>query len=82
MTILVTGGAGYIGSHVCVELMRAGHPVVIFDNFCNSHREAVSRIREITGVLPPVIDGDIRDRELLATRWRRIDAARSFIWRG
>jgi UDP-glucose 4-epimerase len=66
MTILVTGGAGYIGSHVCVELMRAGHPVVIFDNFCNSHREAVSRIRDITGVLPQIIDGDIRDRELLA----------------
>ncbi|THD70061.1 MAG: UDP-glucose 4-epimerase GalE [Bradyrhizobium sp.] len=67
MTIMVTGGAGYIGSHVCVELMRAGHSIVIFDNFCNSHREAVNRIGVIAGVSPTVIDGDVRDRGLLAS---------------
>ena len=47
MTIMVTGGAGYIGSHTCVELMRAGHSVVVFDNFCNSQVEAVKRIERI-----------------------------------
>jgi len=49
MTIMITGGAGYIGSHVCVELLRAGHSIVILDNFCNSHREVVNRIGHIAG---------------------------------
>ena len=62
---MVTGGAGYIGSHICVELMRAGNSVVIFDNFCNSHREVVNRIKAITGISPAVICGDVRDRGLL-----------------
>lgn len=49
MRILVTGGAGYIGSHTCVELLRAGHDVTIVDNLSNSKREAVERIEEIAG---------------------------------
>lgn len=49
MTILVTGGAGYIGSHTCVELLNAGWDIVVIDNFCNSKPEALKRIREITG---------------------------------
>lgn len=49
MNILVTGGAGYIGSHTCVALLEAGHSVVIADNLCNSKREAVDKITEITG---------------------------------
>ena len=49
MNILVTGGAGYIGSHTCVALLKAGHSVVIADNLCNSKREAVDRIEEIAG---------------------------------
>jgi UDP-glucose 4-epimerase len=48
-TILVTGGAGYIGSHCCVELLSAGYQVVVLDNLCNSSREALTRVQEITG---------------------------------
>lgn len=63
--ILVTGGAGYIGSHVCVELLTAGHPVTVFDNFCNSSPEALARIERITGKAPTLVRGDIRDRAAL-----------------
>lgn len=59
--ILVTGGAGYIGSHVCVELLQAGHDVTIFDNFCNSNPESVARIARIAGKAPTLVRGDIRD---------------------
>ncbi len=47
--IFVTSGAGYIGSHTCVELLDAGYDVTVFDNFSNSHPEAVARIERITG---------------------------------
>ncbi|RCW73959.1 UDP-glucose 4-epimerase GalE [Pseudorhodoferax soli] len=63
--ILVTGGAGYIGSHVCVELLQAGHDVTIFDNFCNSNPESVARIARIAGKAPSLVRGDIRDRAAL-----------------
>ncbi len=59
--ILVTGGAGYIGSHVCVELLQTGHDVTIFDNFCNSSPESVARIGRIAGRTPTLVRGDIRD---------------------
>ena len=49
MKILVTGGAGYIGSHVCVELLQSGHDVVVIDDFSNSKPEALDAIHEITG---------------------------------
>ncbi len=61
MKILVTGGAGYIGSHTCVELLAAGHEVIVFDNFCNSSPEAIKRVRQISGKEVPLIEGDIRD---------------------
>lgn len=64
--ILVTGGAGYIGSHVCVELLQAGHDVTIFDNFCNSSPESVARIERIAGRAPRLVRGDIRDGAALA----------------
>ena len=48
-TILVTGGAGFIGSHTCVELLNAGYKVIIMDNFVNSKPESIKRIKEITG---------------------------------
>jgi UDP-glucose 4-epimerase len=63
MTIMVTGGAGFIGAHTCVELIRAGYSVVVLDNFCNSHGEVLNRIKRISGVLPVVVRGDVRDRE-------------------
>jgi UDP-glucose 4-epimerase len=66
MNIMVTGGAGYIGSHTCVELIRAGHSILIFDNFSNSHPEVINRISRITGVTPGFVEGDIRDHAALA----------------
>lgn len=63
--ILVTGGAGYIGSHVCVELLQSGHDVTVFDNFCNSSPEALARIARIAGKAPALVRGDIRDQAAL-----------------
>ena len=65
MQILVTGGAGYIGSHTCVELLAAGHRIVIFDNFSNSQLESVRRIELIAGKKVVLVNGDIRDESLL-----------------
>lgn len=67
MSILVTGGAGYIGSHTCVELLNAGHAVTVFDNFCNSHPESLARIERITGKAPGLVRGDVRDRAALVS---------------
>ena len=64
-TILVTGGAGFIGSHTVVELIQAGHSPVIIDNLCNASPQVIGRIAEITGKTPVFYQGDIRDRELL-----------------
>ncbi len=69
--ILVTGGAGYIGSHTCVELLNAGHEVVVFDNFSNSHPEALRRVQTITGKSLLVVEGDIRDQAALEETIRR-----------
>ncbi len=65
MNILVTGGAGYIGSHTCVELIAAGHSVVVYDNLYNAKEAAVERTRSITGVNFPFILGDILDEAKL-----------------
>ena len=62
MKILVTGGAGYIGSHTCVELLNAGYDVVILDNFYNSSPEVLKRIKELTGRNFTFCECDIRDR--------------------
>ena len=63
MKILVTGGAGYIGSHTCVELLEAGYDVVIVDNLYNASEKAVDRIGQITGRTPVFYEADIRDYE-------------------
>jgi UDP-glucose 4-epimerase len=60
--ILVTGGAGYVGSHTCVELLNAGEQVVVFDNFCNSNAASLDRVQEISGKSLIVVEGDIRDQ--------------------
>jgi len=65
MSILVTGGAGYIGSHTVVELLNAGYDVVIADNFCNSHPEVLNRIAALTGKQPVFYEADVRDAEAL-----------------
>lgn len=66
MTIMITGGAGFIGSHTCVEIIRQGHAVVVYDNLCNSDLESLNRIEQITGVAPAFVRGDIRDQGTLA----------------
>ena len=63
--ILVTGGAGYIGSHTCVELLQKGYGVIVVDNFDNSSPESLKRIEEITGKKVTVYEGDVRDGNLL-----------------
>jgi UDP-glucose 4-epimerase len=61
--VLVTGGAGYIGSHTCIELMAAGHQVVVVDNLCNSKRESLTRVERIAGqALQAFVQADVRDR--------------------
>jgi UDP-glucose 4-epimerase len=72
--ILVTGGAGYIGSHTCIELLRAGHNITVFDNFCNSHPESLERVQRITGKRFRFIRDDIRDRGALVTALRESGA--------
>lgn len=63
--ILVTGGAGYVGSHACVELLDAGEEIVVFDNFCNSSPVSLDRVRDICGKSIVVVEGDIRDQPAL-----------------
>ena len=64
-TVLVTGGAGYIGSHTVIELLGAGHEVVVVDNFSNSSPEALRRVRELAGRDFAVHEGDIADDRVL-----------------
>ena len=65
MTILVTGGAGYIGSHTCIELINAGYDVVVLDNLCNSSKESLKRVEKIVGKPIKFYEADIRDEEAL-----------------
>src|SRR5258708_19512148 len=64
-TILVTGGAGFIGAHTCVELLGHGYDVVVLDNLVNSKREAVRRIEQIARRPVSFVEGDVRDTALL-----------------
>ena len=70
-SILVTGGAGYIGSHTTLALLEAGHDVIVLDNLSNSSQESLRRIEGICGKAPTFIKGDIRDRELLDSIFAR-----------
>ena len=63
--VLVTGGAGYIGSHTCVALAAAGYTPLILDNLCNSSAKVLDRLAQISGTAPRLIEGDVRDRALL-----------------
>jgi len=64
MDVLVTGGAGYIGSHTCIELLGAGHNVIVVDNLSNSSYEALRRVEEITGQRVKFHQIDICDKRL------------------
>jgi len=80
MKILVTGGAGFIGSHTVVELQQAGYEVVVIDNLCNSSEKSLKRVEAITGKKVPFYKADIRDRNALEKLFSRekIDAVIHF----
>jgi len=65
MNVLVTGGAGYIGSHTCLELLESGYGVVVIDNLCNSNPKSLERVQELTGKSLKFYEGDVRDEALL-----------------
>lgn len=65
MNILLTGGAGFIGSHTIVELYNAGHDVVVVDNLCNSKAEVMDKVKEITGRAVPFYEADVRDKSAM-----------------
>ena len=71
MNVLVTGGVGFIGSHTVVELLQAGHSVVVADNLSNSNEEALTRVRRLTGKEVTFYRCDVRDREALASIFSR-----------
>ncbi|MBR4150466.1 MAG: UDP-glucose 4-epimerase GalE [Firmicutes bacterium] len=70
MKVLVTGGTGFIGSHTAVELIQAGHEIVIVDNLYNSSADVIDRIEKITGVRPPFVEADLADKEALRAVFR------------
>lgn len=70
MAILVTGGAGYIGSHTCIEMLNAGYEVVVIDNLDNSSSESLERVQKITGKTLKFYEKDVRDAEALRTIFR------------
>ena len=80
MKILVTGGAGFIGSHTCVELLEAGHDVVILDDLSNASGTVIDKIETITGKRPAFYQADAKDRAVLHEIFtaHRIDAVVHF----
>ncbi len=69
--VLITGGAGYIGSHTCIEFQQANHNILVLDNLCNSSEEALRRVERITTKPIEFIQGDTRDRQLLKTIFKQ-----------
>ena len=79
-TILITGGCGYIGSHVCVEMINEGYEVIVIDNLCNSSIEVLKRIRNITGSDISFYQNDVRDKSVLLKIFKKhsIDSVMHF----
>lgn len=71
MTVLVTGGAGYIGSHTCLQLLQSGYKIVVLDNFSNSQPVSLARVKQLSGVDFSTISGDIRDKSALRDLFKR-----------
>lgn len=71
MLILITGGAGYIGSHICVELINAGYDIIVVDNYSNSCPESLRRVMQITGKLFPIYEMDVRDKDMLSRVFKK-----------
>ena len=78
MKILVTGGAGYIGSHTCVELINAGYELIVLDNFSNSTSESLQKVEQITGKILHFIEGDICDEAKVSLALEGCDAVIHF----
>ena len=70
MNVLVTGGAGYIGSHTCLQLLQEGYGVVVIDNLCNSNPKSLDRVRSLAGRDLRFYEGDVRDEALLTKIFR------------
>jgi len=71
--VLVTGGAGYIGTHTCIELHNAGYDFIVYDNLSNSSREALKRVEKIIAKEVPFVEGDIRDKDTLEKLFQKYD---------
>ena len=69
--ILITGGAGYIGSHTALELLKEGYEVVVYDNLCNSSQESMKRVEELTGKTITFYEGDILNAETLKAMFEK-----------
>ena len=70
MKVLVTGGAGYIGSHTCVELVESGYTPIVVDNLCNSSAKSLERVKEITGQTITFYQGDVCDEKPSTPDWK------------
>ena len=78
MAILVTGGAGYIGSHTCVELLNSGYEVIVVDNLSNSSVESINRVKEITGKQFKFYKEDVLNREALTQFLKKMQLKQLF----
>ena len=81
-TVLVTGGAGYIGSHMCVELLQHGHEVIVLDNLSNSSRKSIDAVQRITQKQLTFIEGDVRDSETLNQVFAQYDISATLHFAG
>jgi len=77
--ILVTGGAGYIGSHACIELLNAGHEVIVLDNLSNSSEESLKRVQKLANKSLIFVQGDIRDGNVLDQLFKNYNIKLLFI---
>ena len=79
MHILVTGGAGYIGSHTCLELLEQGHEITVIDNLSNSTRESLRRVEALTGKKIVLEVVDLRDRDKLRSSYLKNSQIRELV---
>lgn len=78
MRLFITGGAGYIGSHACIEFLNLDYNIVVYDNFCNSNKETLRRVERIANKSIVLVEGDIRDEKALREAMRGCDAVIHF----
>lgn len=88
LTVLVTGGAGYVGSHTILELLNAGHEVICIDNMCNAYKdegvdlpEALRRVETLTGKKIKFYDVDLRDKDALQDVFNKVCSMITLFWK-